>query len=180
MLFDKRGSNTEWKEGGWGWWCILWLFHVGGLEHVYDNRDEVTHKNTHICFWSLDLIELFSAFSFRLSHLLHKLLRFSCSSDLFLDLLVNVESYTIFHRCQQGTEDAVFLLLTFIRTSLILAITWPPRKCFKCHILLSLTSYQAEKTCGAPPGDVFCNCAFSPTVSNDASLSIFLLLWRAE
>lgn len=86
MLFDKRGSNTEWKEGGWGWWCILWLFHVGGLEHVYDNRDEVTHKNTHICFWSLYLIELFSAFSFRLSHLLHKLLRFSCSSDLFLDL----------------------------------------------------------------------------------------------
>lgn len=79
--------------------------------------------------------------------------------------LVNVEIYTIFHRCQQGTEDAVFLLLTFIRTSLILAITWPPRKCFKCHILLSLTSCQAEKTCGAPPGDVFCNCAFSPTKS---------------
>lgn len=55
--------------------------------------------------------------------------------------LVNVEIDTICRRCRQGTEDAMFLLLPFLITSVILAITWPPRKCFECHILLlSLTS----------------------------------------
>lgn len=55
-------------------------------ENVYENRDEVTHKNTHICFLRFYLIKLFSAFSSRLSNLLHKLLPLSSSSDLFLDL----------------------------------------------------------------------------------------------
>lgn len=103
--------------------------------------DEVAHKNTHICLWNLYLIELSSAFSLRLSNLLHKLLPLSSSSDLFLDFLVYVEIYTLCRRCRQGREDAMVLLLTFIITSVILAITWPPRKCFECHILLlSLTS----------------------------------------